>query len=269
MMGIKIILGLALVFALSLLTGSMAQGVGSIVTKPLFDQMFKHRSEGNCAKGFYTYEAFIQAANAYPAFGTTGDINTRKREIAAFLGQTSHETTGGWPSAPDGPYAWGYCFKQEQNNQPDYCKPSQQWPCAPGKKYYGRGPIQLTSNLNYGPAGQALKQDLLNNPDLVANDAVISFKAAFWFWMTPQPPKPSSHDVITGRWTPSATDRTAGRVPGYGMITNIINGGIECGTGSIADKQQDRIGFYQRYCGILGVGSGTNLDCANQKSYPN
>ncbi|MQJ21781.1 hypothetical protein EI020_24680, partial [Escherichia coli] len=106
MMGIKIIVGMALVCAaLSLLTGTMAQGVGSIVTKPLFDQMLKHRNDANCATGFYTYEAFIQAANSFGAFGTTGDVDTRKREIAAFLAQTSHETTGGWATAPDGPYA--------------------------------------------------------------------------------------------------------------------------------------------------------------------
>jgi chitinase len=57
--------------------------------------MLKHRNDGGCpGKGFYTYNAFISAANAFSGFGTTGDADTRKREIAAFLGQTSHETTG-------------------------------------------------------------------------------------------------------------------------------------------------------------------------------
>ena len=50
---------------------------------------------------------------------------------------------GGWPSAPDGPYAWGYCFITE-NNKETYCTPSIDWPCTPSKQYYGRGPIQLT-----------------------------------------------------------------------------------------------------------------------------
>lgn len=72
-----------------------AQDVGSIVTRSLFDQMLKHRNDGNCpARGFYTYDAFVSAAKAFPSFGTTGDTDTRKREIAAFLAQTSHETTG-------------------------------------------------------------------------------------------------------------------------------------------------------------------------------
>ncbi|KAI8536881.1 hypothetical protein RHMOL_Rhmol10G0290900 [Rhododendron molle] len=232
--------------------------------------MLKHRNDAACqGNGFYTYEAFIAAANAFGGFGTTGDDATKKREIAAFLAQTSHETTGGWPSAPDGPYAWGYCFVTEggsTGNPGDYCVANEQYPCAAGKKYFGRGPIQISYNYNYGPAGTAIGSDLLANPDLVATDATISFKTALWFWMTPQSPKPSSHDVITGQWTPSEADSAAGRVPGYGVITNIINGGIECGKGSTT-QQEDRIGFYKHYSDILGVGYGDNLDCNNQRPF--
>ena len=108
--------------------------------------------------------------------------------------------------------------------------------------------------------------NLLSNPDLVATDPVISFKAAMWFWMTEQLPKPSCHDVITGRWTPSNADISANRLPGYGVITNIINGGLECGIGP-DPRVHSRIGFYQRYCGILGVSPGENLDCATQRSF--
>ncbi|XP_059623390.1 endochitinase-like [Cornus florida] len=262
-------LGVLVLFSLFFMVMSLAQGqnVGSLVSKALFDQMLKHRNDANCpGKGFYTYEAFIAAANSFGGFGTTGDTPTRKREIAAFLAQTSHETTGGWASAPDGPYAWGYCFVREQGNPPDYCVANNQWPCAPGKKYFGRGPIQISYNYNYGPAGKAIGSDLLNNPDLVATNPTISFKTALWFWMTPQSPKPSCHNVITGKWTPSAADNAAGRVPGYGVITNIINGGIECGKGANA-QVQDRIGFYKRYCDILGVGYGNNLDCYNQRPF--
>nr|AAT40738.1 basic chitinase 2-2 [Nepenthes khasiana]AAT40739.1 basic chitinase 2-2 [Nepenthes khasiana] len=241
----------------------------SLVTRDKFNQMLKHRNDGGCpAKGFYTYDAFIAAAKSFPAFAATGDAATRKREIAAFLAQTSHETTGGWASAPDGPYAWGYCYLREQGNPGSYCVQSAQWPCVAGKKYYGRGPIQISYNFNYGAAGKAIGVDLLNNPDLVEKDPVVSFKTAIWFWMTPQSPKPSCHEVITGRWTPSAADKSAGRVPGFGVVTNIINGGVECGHGQDA-RVADRIGFYKRYCDILGVGYGNNLDCYNQRPFGN
>ncbi|KAL5714681.1 chitinase [Ranunculus cassubicifolius] len=251
-------------------TPSGSGSVSSIISQALFDQILKHRNDASCpGNGFYTYNAFIAAANAFSGFGTTGDINTQKREIAAFLAQTSHETTGGWPTAPDGPYAWGYCFVQEQGNPGAYCTPSSQWPCAANKKYYGRGPIQITHNYNYGPAGTApqINYNLLNDPDAVARDATISFKTAVWFWMTPQSPKPSCHNVIVGQWTPSPSDVAAGRLPGYGTITNIINGGIECGKGTSPPQVADRIGFYRRYCEILGVSPGDNLDCNNQSPY--
>lgn len=50
---------------------------------------------------------------------------------------------GGWPNAPDGPYAWGYCFVTERDKSNNYCEISKA-PCASGKSYYGRGPLQLT-----------------------------------------------------------------------------------------------------------------------------
>ncbi|KAK6238111.1 hypothetical protein QUC31_003580 [Theobroma cacao] len=173
---------------------------------------------------------------------------------------------GGWDTAPGGPYAWGYYFVEEQNNPPAYCDAG--WPCASNKKYNGRGPIQLSHNYNYKQAGDhgAIRRDLINNPELVATDATISFKTAIWFWMTPQGNKPSSHDVILGRWTPSDADRAAGRVPGYGAITNIINGGIECVHGP-HPSSGDRIGFYKRYCDILGINYGGNLNCRDQKPF--
>ncbi|KAA8535943.1 hypothetical protein F0562_028421 [Nyssa sinensis] len=247
--------------------GASGGDITNLITRSMFDDMLKHRNDVACpARNFYTYDAFIAAAKSFPGFATTGVNTTRKREIAAFLGQTSHETTGGWPSAPDGPYAWGYCLVREKGSPGNYCVPNAQWPCAKGRQYFGRGPIQISYNYNYGPAGRAIGVDLLNKPDLVATDPKVSFKTAIWFWMTANSPKPSCHNVITGGWKPSAADKAAGRVPGYGAITNIINGGLECGHGPDA-RVQDRIGFYRRYCDIIGVSYGDNLDCANQRPF--
>ncbi|KAE8689056.1 putative NAC domain-containing protein [Hibiscus syriacus] len=187
--------------------------VGSLISQDMFIDMLNHHNDANFPRnGFYTYDAFVAAANSFGAFGTTGDVDTQKREIAAFLDQISHETTGGWPTAPDGPYSCGYCYVQEQGNPGDYCVQNQQWPCVPGKKYFGRGPIQISHNYNYGPAGKAIKADLLNDPDLVAKDPTIPFKTGLWFLMTPQSSKPLCHDVITRQWKPSADDTAANRV---------------------------------------------------------
>lgn len=70
-------------------------GVAGIMTRSLFDQMLKYQNDGRCpSNGFYTYDAFIEAAGSFNGFGTSGDLATQKRELAAFLAQTSHETTG-------------------------------------------------------------------------------------------------------------------------------------------------------------------------------
>ncbi|KAG5623210.1 hypothetical protein H5410_008428 [Solanum commersonii] len=207
---------------------SLAQDVGTIVTSDLFNEMLKNQNDDRCpALGFYTYDAFIGAANSFPGFGTTGDDTAREKEIAAFFGQTSHETTGGSLSA-DGPFAGGYCFLREGNQV--------------GSGFYGRGPIQLTGQSNYDLAGQAIGQDLVNNPDLVATDSTVSFKTAIWFWMTAQ-----GHHATT-------------LSQGNGRHQQIDNQATN-------PQVEDRIGFYRRYCTILNVAPGDNLDCYTQRNF--
>lgn len=49
-------------------------------------------------------------------------------------------------------------------------------------------------------------------------------------------------------------------------LTNVINGEVECGDGT-NEFVADRIGFYKRFCDILGVSYGHNLDCYEQKPF--
>ncbi|MFO0657964.1 MAG: glycoside hydrolase family 19 protein [Polyangia bacterium] len=250
-------------------TGGAA--LSDLLPEALFNQIFLHRGTSPCPGAFYTYQSFVDAARAFPGFATQGTMDDRKRELAAFLANISHETTGGWATAPDGPYSWGLCFIHEGGNidpstLTSYCVASAQYPCAPGKKYYGRGPIQLSYNYNYGQAGAALGVDLLNNPDLVGSDPVLAWKTALWFWMTPQAPKPSCHNVMIGQFAPSTQDLAAGRKPGFGLTVNIINGGVECNQPTPA-QVTDRVGFYNRYSQLLGVSPGTDLYCDKMQSY--
>jgi len=50
-----------------------------------------------------------------------------------------------------------------------------------GKRFKGRGPIQLTGRANYAAAGKALGLNLIANPTSVATNAV-GFKTSAWFW---------------------------------------------------------------------------------------
>ncbi|MGY3795537.1 glycoside hydrolase family 19 protein [Aquimarina sp. 433] len=208
----------------------------------------------------------------YGMFASEGDDTTIKRELAAFLANISQETTGGWATAPGGPYSWGLHFREEQGyegtgNLGYRDEGNINYPAAPGKSYHGRGPIQLSWNYNYGQVSEFLfgdKNVLLNSPEQVLQDAALAFQTAIWFWMTPQYPKPSAHDVMVGNWIPSPYDQERNRKPGFGMTVNIINGGLECGSGTEIPKVLGRIGFYERYTGILNVNN--DLDTTNDCS---
>src|SRR5690606_38840231 len=238
-----------------------------ILSDQLWAEMFPQRN------ALYSFEGMLAAAAYYPAFAGAGDDATRRREVAAFLANISHETTGGWPAAPGGPHSWGLYFIQEVGCETGgctgYCDASNvQYPCSPGRTYHGRGPMQLSWNYNYGQVGDVLGVDLLNNPDLVTTDAVTTFRTALWFWTTPQAPKPSAHDGMVGAWVPSAHDVSLGRQPGFGMTVNIINGGLECGNGAPnPGAVTDRLGFYDRYTTLLGTTPGSNLTCDSMAHY--
>ncbi|PAV89090.1 hypothetical protein WR25_20509 [Diploscapter pachys] len=71
--------------------------------------------------------------------------------------------------------------------------------------YFGRGALQLSWNYNYGLFQQFLlskkiEVDLLANPNLVITkmDPPLAMLASLWFYMTPQPPKPSMHSIVVG-----------------------------------------------------------------------
>jgi predicted chitinase len=52
-----------------------------------------------------------------------------------------------------------------------------------GFKYRGRGMLQLTFKGNYAQLSKAVKQDLVNNPDLVANDPNVAADTAIQYWL--------------------------------------------------------------------------------------
>ncbi|HEY9197670.1 MAG TPA: chitinase [Mucilaginibacter sp.] len=196
----------------------------------------------------------------YGDFCTAASPEINKRELAAFFAQTAHETRHGM----NGSYTDGLMLIHEDNTSNVYISDSDEYPAVKGKKYYGRGPMQLSYNGNYGFASNIIFGDrniLLNNPELVETDPVVAFKAAIYFWMTPETHKPSAHDVMIGKWQPTAADKAHGRTtPGFGMTINIVNGDVECGKGDNY-SMNDRIGFYQFFLKKLGA-SDPNCACS-------
>ena len=86
--------------------------------------------------------------------------------------------------------------------------------------------------------------DLITKPELVATDPIVSFKTAIWLWMTKHDNKPSCHDVVLN----------AGKISNNGVIGDIISRALGHG---ISDASS--VGFYKRYCDLMGVSYGHDL----------
>ncbi|XP_008222517.1 PREDICTED: endochitinase EP3-like [Prunus mume] len=200
--------------------------VADVVTQAFFDGIINQAAADCAGKNFYTRQAFLDAVNSYSDFGRFGTADDSKREIAAFFAHVTHET--------------GHFCYIEEINKATYCDPNYpNYPCTPNKQYYGRGPLQLTWNYNYGAAGNSIGFDGLNSPESVASDPVLAFKTALWFWITNVRP------VIS---------------QGFGATIRAINGAVEC-DGKRPDLVQARINYYTDYCTQLSVDPGTNLSC--------
>jgi hypothetical protein len=204
----------------------------------------------------------------YGSFLADGDENTQKKELAAFLANISHESTGGGYSATT--REWGLFFNQETGLtddtigwyttnplNPGEAIPHQNFPPNPQKSYHGRGPIQLSWNYNYGLFSSIFYQDkqkLLDDPNAVCRvgNGALAFATAIWFWMTPQGAKPSCHDVMTGVYVPTAQDIAAGRTVdtlGISWTIVIINGFYEANKDREYPSVGDRILFYEFFTG--------------------
>ncbi|HYE70610.1 MAG TPA: glycoside hydrolase family 19 protein [Aquabacterium sp.] len=140
-------------------------------------------------------------------------INTPVRR-AAFLAQVAHES-GQLRYAEE--IADGSAYEGRAdlgNNEP-----------GDGRRYKGRGWLQITGKSNYDRCGKALKLDLVASPQLLTTPENAARSAA-WFWMTRQLNELADLDQ-------------------FGLITRRINGGF---TGL-----DDRIKHWLRARRVLGL----------------
>ena len=102
--------------------------------------------------------------------------------------------------------------------------------------------------------------ELLKDPDRVARDGDVAMSAGIWFYMTPQRPKPSMHDVMTGNFEPNAQDLQNNITASFATTTNIINGGLECG-GRDGAKRKSRAEYFLKWLDFFNLPAEGDLDC--------
>lgn len=111
-------------------------------------------------KDFYTYDAFIKSVAEFPAFCNETNRSDEtledacKKELATFFAHATQET--GHRDGDEVKDEWwrqGLYYREELNHHPykSYAWGNDtKWPNVDDVKYYGRGPLQVSWNYNYG-----------------------------------------------------------------------------------------------------------------------
>ncbi len=260
--------------------------VESILSEKDWDFLFPMRAPE------YTYLNFLKAIGKFPAVcgtytdGRDSDAICRKT-LATMFAHFAQETGGheSWRDIPEWRQALVYLrevgwVEGQKGGYNGECNPDvwqgQTWPCGKDKdgdyvSYFGRGAKQLSYNYNYGPFSDAMYGDvrpLLDKPELVA-DTWMNLASAVFFFVYPQPPKPSMLHVIDGTWQPNDHDKANGLVTGFGVTIQIINGGVECGGADEMAQSLNRIAYYKEFANYLKVPVPADevLGCKNMKQF--
>ncbi len=139
---------------------------------------------------------------------------TTPLRIAHFIAQVAHESDGFNTTVE---YASGdaYEWREDLGNTQ----------AGDGRRYLGRGLVQVTGRFNYKDCGDALGVDLISNPELLAKPE-LACRSAGWFWHTRE------------------LNAYADRDDPY-KITRIINGST--------NGLEDRLSYLSRAKQVLGV----------------
>ena len=139
------------------------------------------------------------------------DIDTPERE-AAFIAQLAHES-GEFRYVRELASGEAYENRADLGNlQP-----------GDGRRFRGRGLIQITGRDNYRKCGDALAVDLVADPELLEG-TVLACRSAGWYW--------KDHGLN------ELADK-----PDFRTITKRINGGL--------NGWQDRVAYWERAKGVL------------------
>lgn len=164
----------------------------------------------NFKKAVLAYNEWARQSQ-YKQFLNEGTELQQAEEFALFWAKSSRETSGSWSGAPSpwidndpvagitwkGGLYWveevGYTTDPKTGKSPaiNYVDAgSMEYPAAEERSYYGRGPIQLSWNYNYGAFSQWMHRagmfpdvirkpnTLLEYPNLVADNGAISIMSA-------------------------------------------------------------------------------------------
>jgi predicted chitinase len=106
-----------------------------------------------------------------------------------------------------------------------------------GRRYKGRGPIQLTGRTNYAAAGKALGLDLINHPELAAQPRNAFRISAWWWWQHGLNPIADQRDVNAAtRRINGGTNGLTDRQQRYARASALGDAVVPGKTGKLPDR---------------------------------
>lgn len=231
-----------------------------------------------------SYNNFLTAIARYPYFcGEQGYFSSIeeacKRELSSLFAHASQET-GNTDVTQSFYWLREYGYVNGATNSYFNTGCAKPFDCTTNgfARFYGRGPNQLTYFYNYAGFSAAYFNGnynfLLLWPDLVAYDGEMYFQTVIFFVMSNQPPKPSIHDILLGRYQPSACvstsdcaglqyDATTGVLNNFDITIEAVNGGVECRPSSEEQYKQAAQNRSTNYKGMLTRLNATLSDAEN------
>lgn len=173
-----------------------------MISRDELKKIMPHARQANLEK---YYEPLVDAMREF-------QIDTPSR-IAAFLAQVAHES-GSLTYAKELASGEAYEGRADLGNTE----------AGDGRRYKGRGLMQITGRANYKACGEALGIDLVARPELL-EEAVPACRSAGWFWAEY---KKLNDDADRGDFL---------------RITKRINGGT--------NGWKDRVAYYDRAKEVL------------------
>jgi putative chitinase len=153
------------------------------------------------------YEPLVKAMNKY-------EINTPLR-AAHFIAQVGHETAS-------------FLYMEEIADGANYEGRTDLGNTQPGdgKRFKGRGLIQLTGRTNYAAYSKACGVDYVANPTAIVSDPFACVDVACWYWNTRKINQLADRDDVKA-------------------VTKAVNGGF--------NGLDDRMGYLYRAKAVLGI----------------
>ena len=238
------------------------QRILRVCDEKCFNILFENRNNN------FQYEEFLKAAQKYKFFCNESNDTTMslddmcKLELATLFAHWTQDTgiefTTGAPAIESWKNGLFFAYDKDCQHETDktcmhhdlndftYSPYDNQW-------YWGRGAKRLVGNTNYGKFSEAFlgdKKALLEHPNRVSEEGWLSFGTSIWFYMTPQSPKPSMHDVVTKFWKPNNEDLKQDIKEGFGTTIHIISPG-ECGYKT--KEAQNRIDYYELFMNYFNM----------------